>query len=132
MAKPGSRPISPHLTHYKWGPAMAASIMHRVTGDGLAIVGTLVMLWWLGALASGPQAYASFVECMNGWVGRVILIGLSWAVISHAISGIRHLVLDTGAGFELKTNRMWATIVLILPIFLTAALWLFILGKGLN
>ena len=132
MAKPGSRPISPHLTHYKWGPAMAASIMHRVTGDGLAIVGTLVMLWWLGALASGPQAYASFLVCMNGWVGRVILIGLSWAVISHAISGIRHLVLDTGAGFELKTNRMWATIVLILPIFLTAALWLFILGKGLN
>ncbi len=131
MAKPGSRPISPHLTHYKWGPAMAASIMHRVTGDGLAIVGTLVMLWWLGALASGPQAYASFLECMNGWLGRVIVIGLSWAVISHAISGIRHLVMDTGAGFELKTNRMWSTVVLILPIFLTAALWLFIFSKGL-
>lgn len=131
MAQSGKRPISPHLSHYKWGPAMTASILHRITGDGLAIVGTLVMLWWLGSLASGPQAYASFIECMTGWFGRVIMIGLSWAVISHAVSGIRHLVMDTGAGFELKTNRMWATVAIILPIFLTAALWLFIFSKGL-
>ena len=131
MAKPGKRPISPHLSHYKWGPAMAASIFHRVSGDGLAIVGTAVFLWWLGALASGPMAYASFVECMNGWFGRFILIGLTWAIFSHATSGIRHLVMDTGAGFELNTNRLWATVTLILPFFLTGALWLFILSKGL-
>lgn len=132
MAKPGSRPISPHLGIYTRGPHMIASIVHRITGDGLALVGTAVLLWWLGALASGPAAYTHFTDCMNGWFGRVILIGLSWAVISHAVSGIRHLVMDTGAGFELKTNRTGALVTLLLPILLTAGLWLFIFGKGIN
>ena len=149
MANSGKRPISPHLSHYKWGPAMTASIMHRITGDGLAIFGSLLLVWWLGALASGPQAYASFLGWVwadlssLSWSGldilcsilriliKIVFIGLTWAVISHAISGIRHLVMDTGAGFELKTNRTWSTVSIILPIFLTAALWLFILSKGL-
>ncbi len=131
MAKPGSRPISPHLSHYKWGPAMASSIMHRIAGDGLAIVGTLLLLWWLGALATSEDAYALFLTCMGSWPGKVVLIGLTWAVFSHATTGIRHLVLDTGAGFELKANRMWATVTLILPVVLTAGFWLFIFSKGL-
>ncbi len=132
MAKPGSRPISPHLGIYTRGPHMIASIMHRITGDGLATVGTALLLWWLGALATGEAAYAQFLECMGSWPGRIILIGLTWAVFSHASSGIRHLVLDTGAGYELKANRMWSLVVLVLPVLLTAATWLFIFGKGIN
>src|SRR3546814_10163738 len=62
--KPGGRPLSPHLGVYKWAPSMAVSIFHRVSGDGLAIVGGLMFLWWLGALAAGPDAYAAFVACV--------------------------------------------------------------------
>ena len=53
-----NRPLSPHLQIWKWGPHMLVSILHRVTGDGMALVGLGVLLWWLGALASGPEAYA--------------------------------------------------------------------------
>src|SRR3546814_10291617 len=62
--QPGGRSLSPHLGVYKWAPSMAVSIFHRITGDGLAIVGALMFLWWLGALAAGPDAYAAFLACV--------------------------------------------------------------------
>jgi len=62
--KPNTRPRAPHLQVYKWGPAMAVSILHRDSGDGLAIVGACLFLWWLGAIAAGPDAYAAFVACI--------------------------------------------------------------------
>lgn len=123
MAHHPDRPLSPHLTVYKWGPHMAVSIFHRATGDTLAIAGTLALLWWLGAMASGPEAYASFIECASGWVGKVILIGLSWAFFQHMFSGLRHLVLDTGAGYELKTNKTYSVLVFVGAILASAALW---------
>ncbi len=105
---------------------MAVSIFHRATGDGLAIVGTLALLWWLGAMASGADAYGAFIACASGIVGKVILIGLSWAFFQHLFSGLRHLVLDTGAGYELKTNKMFSILVFVAAIVATAALWGFI------
>ena len=126
MAVTGNRPLSPHLQVYKWGPHMLVSILHRATGDGMAIVGTLVLLSWLGSAAAGAEAYARFIDCANAWYGQVVLIGLTWAFFQHAASGLRHLVLDTGAGFELKSNRLWSILVAVLPTVLTAALWLFI------
>ena len=54
------RPLSPHLGIWKWGPAMLVSILHRVTGNGMAFVALPVLLWWLGSLASGPEAYETF------------------------------------------------------------------------
>lgn len=127
MAHHPDRPLSPHLTVYKWGPHMAVSIFHRVTGDGLAIVGTLALLWWLGAMASGPEAYGGFIECASGIVGKIVLIGLSWAFFQHMFSGLRHLVLDTGAGYGLKTNKMWSMLVFVGAILATIALWGYIL-----
>ena len=127
MAAPGNRPISPHLQVYRWGPHMLVSILHRITGDGLAIVGALVFLGWLGCAAAGPQAYEAFVGLASAWYGQVILIGLTWAFFQHAGSGLRHLLLDTGAGYELTSNRLWATLIAIIPAVLTAALWLYIL-----
>src|SRR3546814_9737391 len=79
-----------------------------LTGDGLALVGLGVLLWWLGALASGPEAYARFAELAVTIPGRVVLIGLSWALFTHLMSGLRHFVLDIGAGYELGTNRLWS------------------------
>lgn len=101
---------------------MLSSILHRVTGIG-ATVGIFVLLWWLGALVSGPDAYATFVEHASAWYGIVVLVGVSWAVIGHAITGIRHFVLDIGAGYELTQNNLWATVSTVLGFVLTAAFW---------
>ena len=118
-----NRPLSPHLSIWKWGPHMLVSILHRVTGDGLAIVGLGVLLWWLGALASGPEAYDLFMFFATSPVGYVVLIALSWAFFNHMCSGLRHFVLDTGAGYELDRNRMWSIISVVAGVVLTAAFW---------
>lgn len=127
MAVAGKRPISPHLQVYKWGPHMAVSIFHRITGDGAAIVGGLLFLTWLGCAAAGPEAYKSFLDCMAWYhLGDVLLIGLTWAFANHACSGIRHLLLDTGAGYELKSNRTWSIASLVGGVLITAIVWLVI------
>lgn len=118
-----NRPLSPHLSIWKWGPNMATSILHRVTGDGLALVGLGVLLWWLGAMAGGPESYETFRACMASPVGMVVLVGLSWAFFSHLMTGLRHFVMDIGAGYELNTNKLWSILSPVLGILLTAAFW---------
>jgi succinate dehydrogenase / fumarate reductase cytochrome b subunit len=108
---------------------MLVSILHRVTGTGLSFVGLAVLLWWLGALASGPAAYATFTALASAWYGKVVLIGLTWAVFQHLFSGLRHFVLDIGAGYELTTNNRWAAIIPVLSILFTAAFWAVILFR---
>ena len=117
------RPLSPHLSIWKWGPAMAVSILHRVTGDGMAFVALPVLLWWLGALASGPEAYAQFTAIATSWYGYVVLVGISWAFFNHFCSGVRHFVLDIGAGYEVDRNNRWAVVTTAGGIVLTAAFW---------
>lgn len=121
------RPLSPHLQVWRWGPHMLVSILHRATGDGLALVGLGVLVWWLGALASGPAAYASFQSIMGSPFGMVVLVGLSWAFFNHMMSGLRHFVLDIGAGYELDTNRLWSIAAPVIAILLTAGFWALIL-----
>jgi succinate dehydrogenase / fumarate reductase cytochrome b subunit len=135
------RPLSPHLSIWKWGPAMLVSILHRVSGDGLALVGLPVLLWWLGALASGPAAYDTFAGWMWAdlsllvWAWpetlasllkvllKLVTIGLSWAFFNHLASGIRHFVLDIGAGYEVDANNRWSVVTTAGAIVLTAAFW---------
>ena len=117
------RPLSPHLSIWKWGPHMLTSILHRVSGDGMAIVGLFVLLWWLGALASGPEYYAIFTGWMTTIPGYVVLVGLSWAFFNHMTSGLRHFVLDIGAGYELDTNKMWSIASPVIGVLLTAGFW---------
>jgi len=122
-----NRPIAPHLQIWKWGPHMTVSILHRISGDGLAFVGLGVLLWWLGAMAAGPAAYTLFQDVMGSPLGMVVLVGLSWAFFNHMMSGLRHFVLDIGAGYELDTNRTWSILAPVLAIFLTAGFWAVIL-----
>lgn len=143
--EPSARPRSPHLQVYKWTPAMAVSILHRASGDGLAIVGACMFLWWLGALAAGPDAYAAFLACVwhdpspevglvhqiTNIVGKIVLVGLTWAFFQHLFSGLRHFVLDTGAGYELKTNKLWSIAVITAGVLATAATWLYIMAGAL-
>ena len=105
---------------------MAISIVHRITGSGLATVGALGLVWWLAAAASGKDAYDQFLRCATSIPGYIVLIGLSWLFVQHMLSGLRHFVLDTGAGYELKTNKGWSTAIFFLSPMLTALLWLYI------
>ena len=102
---------------------MLVSILHRVTGDGMAFAALPVLLWWLGALASGPEAYETFAGHASSWYGMVILVGISWAFFNHMSSGVRHFVLDIGAGYEIDTNKRWSVATTASGIILTAAFW---------
>ena len=107
---------------------MLISILHRATGIALSIAGLAILTWWLLAIALGTDAYAKFVKLATHPVGLVILIGISWSFFQHLLSGIRHLVMDTGAGFELDTNKRFAVLTLVGSVLLTAALWVYLLG----
>jgi succinate dehydrogenase / fumarate reductase cytochrome b subunit len=123
------RPLSLHLQIWKWGPHMLVSILHRITGDGMALVGLAVFVWWLGALAAGPEAYKNFQALATSPIGWIVLVGLSWAFFNHMTSGIRHFVMDIGAGYEIDTNRAWSIASPIIGIVLTAAFWALILFR---
>ena len=107
---------------------MVVSILHRVTGSGLAVVGAIALVWWLVAAATSAEAYARFTDIADDWYGVVIGIGLSWALFQHTLSGIRHFVMDIGAGYELSTNKFWANMTMIGSAVLTVLLWAYILG----
>lgn len=129
MANAGTknRPLSPHLQVWKWGPHMFVSILHRVTGNAMAFAGLGVLLWWLGALAGGPASYATFQSAMTTPIGYLVLVGISWTFFSHMSTGIRHFVMDAGAGFELNTNKTWAVLSPLIGVALTAAFWALLL-----
>jgi succinate dehydrogenase / fumarate reductase cytochrome b subunit len=122
------RPVSPHLTIWRWGPHMLVSILHRVTGTALSIAGLAILTWWLMAVVEGGDSYAGFTTAAGSLVGRVVLIGVTWSFFQHLLSGIRHLVMDTGAAFELGVNKTFAVLTLVGSVLLTAALWYYLLG----
>jgi succinate dehydrogenase / fumarate reductase cytochrome b subunit len=107
---------------------MAVSILHRITGAGLSIVGLALLTWWLAALAGGGEQYGTFTRVMSHPAGIVVLVGLTWAFFQHLLSGIRHLAMDSGAAFELGTNKRFAVLTVVGSVLLTAALWTYILG----
>ncbi|WP_239987558.1 succinate dehydrogenase, cytochrome b556 subunit [Sphingosinithalassobacter portus] len=114
---------------------MAVSIIHRATGSGLATVGTILFVWWLVAAAGGPGTYADFTGMFTlesgalNIVGWVLGIGLTFCVFQHMMSGLRHLFLDMGANFELKSNKTTAYLTFILSVVLTLGFWLLMLEK---
>jgi succinate dehydrogenase / fumarate reductase cytochrome b subunit len=107
---------------------MAVSILHRITGSGLSLVGLAILTWWLMAIAGGTEDYKTFTRVSTHPVGVVVLVGLTWAFFQHLLSGIRHLGLDTGAGFELGINKRFAILTIVGSVLLTAALWAWLLG----
>jgi succinate dehydrogenase / fumarate reductase cytochrome b subunit len=108
---------------------MAASIMHRATAIGLSIGGLAILTWWLLAISEGAESYDQFAAVASHPAGIAALILLTWAFFQKLLLGVRHLVMDTGAGFEINRNKTWAIISMLLPVALTAALWLYVLGE---
>ncbi len=116
------RPLSPHLSIYRWPVTMTVSILHRVSGIALS-AGLVVFAWWLLAASSGPGAWDQFSAFATSWIGQLMLIGWSAAFFFHLANGIRHIVWDFGYGFELPTANASAWFVLVLTVILTAAFW---------
>ena len=116
------RPLSPHLQIYRPQLTSVLSITHRATGIAL-VVGTLVLVYWLLAAASGAEAYGSAQQLLGSWLGRIVLLGFSFALFFHLCNGIRHLFWDAGLGFELKTAYASGNAVVIVSIAMTVLAW---------
>jgi len=120
--KPAVRPLSPFLTVYRWPITMATSIVHRMTGVGLA-GGLLVLTWWLVAAANGPESYDFFVGLAATALGQLVLFGFTWALAYHLVNGIRHLAWDLGYGFAVKTADRTGILVFVLSLLLAAGIF---------
>ena len=116
------RPLSPHISIYRWPITMVSSILHRATGIAMA-AGFIVLVGWLFDAASGPDVYAKFLGVMDSTLGCVLLVGWSYAFFYHLSNGIRHLVWDTGRGLEIGQATASAWFVIVASIVLTAAFW---------
>lgn len=116
------RPLSPHLSIYRWPITMVLSILHRTTGVAMSI-GFVVYVGWLFDAASGPAAYASFYSLLDSTTGLLLLIGWSYAFFFHLSNGVRHLVWDTGRGLEKGQATASAWFVIVASIVLTAVFW---------
>ena len=117
------RPLSPHLSIYRWPVTMTLSILHRATGVAMS-VGFIVLAAWLVCAAAGPAEYEQFRALMSTLVGQLLLIGWSFAFFYHFANGIRHLVWDTGRGFEKHQANASAWFVILLSVSLTVAYWM--------
>ena len=116
------RPLSPHLAIYKPIPTMVMSILHRITGVAL-YAGTLLLAWWLIAAAAGEAAFATADGFFGSIFGRLVLFGYTFALIHHALGGIKHLVQDTGAALEKTFTTKMAQAQPVLSIILTILIW---------
>jgi succinate dehydrogenase / fumarate reductase, cytochrome b subunit len=117
-----NRPLSPHLQIYRWPINMTTSILHRASGVALA-AGTLLLVWWIAALAHGPASFDLMQHALASFLGRLVLFGWTWSLFFHLSNGIRHLVWDVGGGFEIKTARRTAWLVLAASVVLTLVAW---------
>jgi succinate dehydrogenase / fumarate reductase cytochrome b subunit len=120
-----NRPLSPHLQVYKLIPTMFASIVHRITGAALYF-GTLLVVWWLVAVALGGPTFVWAQWALGSIVGKLVLIGYTWALIHHMLGGLRHFMWDLGHGFDKHFTTKLAKMSLVASICLTALVWLVI------
>lgn len=120
---PAMRPLSPHLQIYKPMLTMVMSIVHRITGAAL-YVGTLLLVWWLIAAATGSQSFETFQAVAGSPLGLLVLFGYTWALMHHMLGGLRHFIWDLGHGFEHPMREYLAVATLAGSITLTVLLWI--------
>lgn len=117
-----ARPLSPHITVYRWPATMLMSILHRITGGALYF-GTLLLVWWLVAAATSESQFDFVNGIFGSWFGLIVLVGYSWALMLHLLGGVRHLIWDTGRGLEKDTSTRLAWATLAGSFVLTIAIW---------
>ena len=120
-------PLSPHLQIYRWHISSLLSITHRISGI-INLLALILIFFWLLALSFGESNYELLLLLINSFIGKFFLIGFTWSMSFHILSGIRHLVWDLGYGFEIKTANISGLIVIVFSLVLTVIFWLF--GRG--
>ena len=120
-------PLSPHLQIYRWHISSLLSITHRISGV-INLLGLILIFLWLLFLSTGESNYEVFLLSINSFFGKFILIGLTWSMSFHILSGIRHLAWDLGYGFEINTANISGLIVIVSSLILTVIIWLFARG----
>ena len=121
------RPLSPHLQIYRLPLPALMSISHRLCGLALA-AGSLLVVWYLAALAAGPAYFAFLQTVLASWYGQLVLFGYSAAVLYHLGNGVRHLLWDFGYGLSLDGVYRGGYAVIVWTVALTAGLWLLALA----
>jgi succinate dehydrogenase / fumarate reductase cytochrome b subunit len=116
------RPLSPHLSIYRWPITMTLSILHRITGVAMS-AGLIALAYWFMAVATGGADYGQAVALMTSMLGRLCLIAWSFAFFLHLANGVRHLFWDVGRGFEIKQANASAWFVLLFAFAMTAIFW---------
>ena len=124
-----ARPLSPHLSVYRWQIQMVTSILHRATGIALAF-GTILLCVALIALATGPEAFAKVRGFCSSWLGLILLVGWSWALSFHLLNGIRHLLQDIGMGFTIPQFVRNGWLATIGSLVLSGLIWVFVVMQG--
>ncbi|HET7663099.1 MAG TPA: succinate dehydrogenase, cytochrome b556 subunit [Rhodanobacteraceae bacterium] len=119
------RPLSPHLSVYRWQVQMVTSILHRATGIALS-VGFLVVVWGLLALANSEAAWHTFTACAGSVIGIILLIGWTWSFFYHLCNGIRHLLQDGGMGYRIDQFVRSSWLSIIFSLILTIAAWVYV------
>jgi len=120
-------PLSPHLQIYRWHISSLLSITHRISGV-INLLALILIFFWLLFLSLGENNYELFLLTINSFFGKFVLIGFTWSMSFHLMSGIRHLAWDLGYGFEIKTANISGIIVIISSLALTIMFWLFARG----
>jgi|SRR5690606_4551874 len=116
------RPLSPHLSIYKFKYTLVTSILNRLTGLALS-VGLLLLVYWLAAAATGPEAYSEASAALSHPLAKLVFAALLFAFAYHLIAGIRHLVWDTGRGMEREQSRRSAWFIGAVSVVLALVLW---------
>ena len=120
-------PLSPHIQIYRWHISSLVSITHRITGIINIAVITLICLWG-SLLLLGESKYETISLLLNSLVGKFIILAITWSFSFQVLSEIRHLIMDLGYGFELKTTKISGSIVIVGSIIFTVIFYL--IGKG--
>ena len=122
-----NNPLSPHLQIYRWQISSLLSIAHRISGV-INLLALSLIFFWLILLSLGESNYELFLLIINSFFGKFILIGFTWSMSFHLLSGVRHLAWDLGYGFEIKTANISGIIVIISSLIITIIFWL--LARG--
>ena len=120
-------PLSPHIQIYRWHISSLVSISHRITGIINIIVITLICLW-SSLLFFGESNYETINLFLNSFMGKFFILGITWSFSFQALSEIRHLIMDFGYGFEIKTTKITGLIVIFGSLILTVLFYL--IGKN--
>ena len=122
------RPLSPHIQIYRWHVSSLVSISHRITGIINIIAITLICLW-VSLIFISENNYEMINLFLSSKIGKFIILGLTWSFSFQILSEIRHLIMDLGYGFELKTSKITGLLVIFGSLILTVIFYL--IGKNL-